>query len=174
MKQVRTVVKNIWNQDLEYNEETRSNNWIILKLDSPLNFNDDVQPACLPSPNWFPDKDFSSRCFESGWGALEFEENSSYALQWIQVPAFTHEACKQSYGNEKISDDIICAGDTKHQNDSWPGKPGGPLVCLNASRAILTGITTFGYEYNSARYYRIYSRVTQILDWIQSNLVCII
>ena len=105
---------------------------------------------------------------------LELEQNSSYALQWIQVPAFTHEACKQSYGNENISGDIICAGDTKHQNDSWPGKPGGPLVCLNESRAILTGITSFGYEYDSARHYGIYARVTQILDWIQSNLVCII
>ena len=149
-----------------------NNDWIILKLDSPLNFNDDVQPACLPSPNWFPDKDFSSRCFESGWGALEFEENSSYALQWIQVPAFTHEACKQSYGNENISDDIICAGDTKHQNDSWPGKSGGPLVCLNASRAILTGISSFGHDCSTPENLGIYFRVTKILDWVESNLVC--
>ena len=173
-KQVRTVVQNVWNQDLEYNEETKNNNWIILKLDIPLDFNDNVQPACLPSPNWFPDRDSSSRCFVSGWGELELEENSSDALQWFQVPAFTHEACTQSYGNARISEDIICAHRAKKGNNSWPGKSGGPLVCLNESRAILTGITSFGYEYDSARHYGIYARVTQILDWIQSNLVCII
>ena len=174
MKQVRIVVQNVWNQDLEYNEENRNNDWIILKLDTPLDFNDEVQPACLPFPNWSPDTDSYNRCFVSGWGALEFEVNSTNTLQWIEVPALTNEVCKQSYGNESISDDIICAGYVEGGNNSWPGNSGGPLVCLNnESSAILTGIASFGHEFASPGHYGIYAPMTQILDWIQSNLVCV-
>ena len=65
--QARTVVQNIWNQDLAYKDGNNQNNdWVILKLDSPLNFNENVQPACLPSPNWSPDTDPNARCFVSG------------------------------------------------------------------------------------------------------------
>ena len=108
MKQVRSVVQNIWNQDLEYNEETRNNNWIILKLDTPLDFNDEVQPVCLPSPNWAPNTDSFNHCFVSGWGNSELKGNSSNTLQWIDVSFLINDVCKQSY--KSISNDIICTG----------------------------------------------------------------
>ena len=143
-------------------------------MDTPLDFNDEVQPACLPSPNWSPDTDSYNRCFVSGWGALEFEGNSSDTLQWIEVPALTNEVCKQSYGSQSISDAVICAGYAEGGNKKCPGNSGGPFVCLNESSAILTGIASFGHECASPGHYGIYARVTKILDWILSNLVCII
>ena len=163
-KQVRTVVQNVWNQDLEFNAETRNNDWIILKLDTPLDFNDEVQPVCLPSPNWAPNTDSFNHCFVSGWG------NSSNTLQWIDVSFLINDACKQSY--ESISNDIICTGYAKNDNDSCFGNSGEPLVCLNDSRAILTGISSFGHDCSTPENLGIYFRVTKILDWVESNLVC--
>ena len=65
--QARTVVQNIWNDNLVYKDGNDQNNdWVILKLDFPLNFNENVQPACLPPSNWSPDTDPNARCFVSG------------------------------------------------------------------------------------------------------------
>ena len=71
---MKDVHDTILNTDLgfEFNEKTLDNDFIILKLGSPLIFNKDVRPACLPSS-----KDFlglnskEDRCFTSGWGTLE-------------------------------------------------------------------------------------------------------
>ena len=169
-KQVRTVVQNVWNQDLEFNAETRNNDWIILKLDTPLDFNDEVQPVCLPSPNWAPNIDSFNHCFVSGWGNSELERNSSNTLQWIEVLFLINDVCKQSY--ESISNDNICTGYAKNGNDSCFGNSGEPLVCLNDSRAILTGISSFGHDCSTPENLGIYFRVTKILDWVESNLVC--
>ena len=53
------------------------NDWIILKLDSPLELSDNVIPACLPSENYLPDTETEARCFTSGWGRLSYGK-----MQW--------------------------------------------------------------------------------------------
>ena len=92
------VSQNIWNQDLVYNASSFSNDWIILKLESPLDFNEDVQPACLPTPNWFPELDASSRCIVSGWGLLEYPgESQPTILQWVEIPVVTNDVCQDRF-----------------------------------------------------------------------------
>ena len=47
------------------------NDWIILKLDSNLTLNSDVQPACLPpDPCYLPLSETREQCWTSGWGTL--------------------------------------------------------------------------------------------------------
>ena len=56
----------------EYDDMTKDNDFIILKLGSPLIFNKDIQPACLPSSKDFLGLNSTmDRCFTSGWGTLE-------------------------------------------------------------------------------------------------------
>ena len=64
----------IWNQNVgfEYDDPTKDNDFVILKLGSPLQFNNDVQPACLPSSSGYLSLDSTKdRCFTSGWGQLQ-------------------------------------------------------------------------------------------------------
>ena len=50
---------------------TLENDYVILKLDNPLDFNDDVRPACLPSSSDFLDINSGEMdCWTSGWGLL--------------------------------------------------------------------------------------------------------
>ena len=57
--------------DLTYNSLTANNDWVIVKLDSPLELNEDVLPACLPdSIDYLPTTETEARCFTSGWGTL--------------------------------------------------------------------------------------------------------
>ena len=71
VKDIHHIILNT-DEGFKYNDQTKDNDFVILKLGSPLILNEDVQPACLPSS-----KDFlglnstEDRCFTSGWGTLE-------------------------------------------------------------------------------------------------------
>ena len=69
--QVRGISQVISNTDLQYNEQTSNNHWVIAKLDSPLTLGGDVQAACLPSSSsYLSVESTEARCFTSGWGTL--------------------------------------------------------------------------------------------------------
>ena len=54
-----------------YNSGTLENDFVILKLASPLELNADVQPACLPpSADYLDINSSEDRCSTSGWGTL--------------------------------------------------------------------------------------------------------
>ena len=62
----------IWNFNpgFQYDPETYDNDFVILKLASDLEFDNDTQPACLPpSTNYLDINSTEERCFTSGWGA---------------------------------------------------------------------------------------------------------
>ena len=56
--------------EYQYKPDTFENDFVILQLESALEFNDDVQPVCLPSSNDFF-VNAEKQCFISGWGALK-------------------------------------------------------------------------------------------------------
>ena len=43
----------------------------IIKLSSPLTFNSDVRPACLPSQDFYPENEGKYNAITSGWGMLK-------------------------------------------------------------------------------------------------------
>ena len=67
------------------NPVTYENDWVILKLSSPLELNVDVFPACLPSSKNYMNNLLNSmsnsedgKCFTSGWGTLLPGMNSGH------------------------------------------------------------------------------------------------
>ena len=67
----------------EYDDMTKDNDFIILKLGSPLIFNKEIQPACLPSSKDYLGSDSTEdMCFTSGWGTLEFGKLQINNLIW--------------------------------------------------------------------------------------------
>ena len=58
---------------MRFNRSTFENDFVILKLGSPLQFNVYVQPACLPtSQNFLSVDSTEDMCFTSGWGRLQY------------------------------------------------------------------------------------------------------
>ena len=53
----------------DYDKNKKDNDIAILKLKTPLTFNDNVQPACLPDANFHPDI-YGGIGVVSGWGIL--------------------------------------------------------------------------------------------------------
>ena len=74
MKDIHHTILNT-SKGFEYDDMTKDNDFIILKLGSPLIFNEDIQPACLPSSkDYLSYNSTEDRCFTSGWGTLESGE----------------------------------------------------------------------------------------------------
>ena len=77
LSQVKDIASIILNNEIGfvYEKHTHDNDFIILKLGSPLQFNENVQPACLPSSSSYLGLDSTkTMCSTSGWGKLNFSK----------------------------------------------------------------------------------------------------
>merc|ERR1712029_637464 len=118
--QVVNIAQIIWNTEsgFEYNPQTLDNDFVILKLESALTFDENVQPACLPSSSDYLDvSSAEEQCFTSGWGTL-------------------------TYGGS-ITDSMICAGfPGVGGKDACQGDSGGPFVCNDGGKAVVAGVVS--------------------------------
>jgi len=139
--QTIAVSYGIWNNNMPYTENTYNNDFVILKLQSPLIFNQNVGPTCLPSTSTYAPENLGKSCFVSGWGQLQHEGAFPDNLQWVEVPLVTNAQCFQNYnGYIGITSSMICAGYPEGGKDSCQGDSGGPLICNEGGKAVLTGL----------------------------------
>merc|ERR1711997_1080761 len=153
--QVRNIAQVMNN--IQYNPNTFENDFAILKLDSPLELNDDVKPT-------------EEECFTSGWGTLSSGGFSTDTCQFVRVPAITNAECNADYGGS-ITDSMICAGyPGEGGKDACQGDSGGPFVCNNNGKAVVAGVVSWGNGCADPDFPGVYARTTYVLDWIKANL----
>ena len=70
---------------------------------------------------------------------------------------------------------MICGGFLQNPNrGTCKGDSGGPVICNEDGKAIITGIVSFGAKEcneGSTHLPKVFARVTRALDWIKSNMV---
>jgi len=171
--QIRNIASLVWNTNsgFTYNPSTLDNDFVILKLDSPLELNADVQPACLPSSAaYLGVSSTEERCFTSGWGTLSAGGSTPETLKYVRVPAITNTACNNDYGGS-ITDSMICAGyPGVGGKDACQGDSGGPFVCNDGGKAVIAGVVSWGNGCALATHPGVYARTTYVLDWIKSQM----
>ncbi|KAM9358674.1 transmembrane protease serine 13a [Symphorus nematophorus] len=153
-----------------YNEKTNDQDIALLKLSSPVDFNDKVQPACLPSS----DQQFQqgTKCWTSGFGTTEAGSGTvSNDLMEVTVDIIGRDICnsRSVYGGA-VTKNMLCAGDLQGGKDSCQGDSGGPLVCQGESRWYLVGITSWGAGCGEKNKPGVYTKVSSLLQWIYSNM----
>ena len=90
--------KIIKNTKLPWAAEHMKNDIIIIKLKSPLKFNDNVQPACLPDVASFVKAQASKQmAVLSGWGGLKDQGETPNLLQFLPLPLFPDGKCGGMY-----------------------------------------------------------------------------
>merc|ERR1712107_948555 len=87
-------------------------------------------------------------------------------LQKVDVPVVSDEHCSDSYGQEDITDSMICAGLDQGGKDSCQGDSGGPFMCGNE----LSGVVSWGYGCAEAGYPGVYTQTSYFVDWINSHM----
>ncbi|XP_041665941.1 transmembrane protease serine 13a [Cheilinus undulatus] len=153
-----------------YNSTTNDNDIALLKLTSPVVFDDKVQPACLPASNL--DLAHRTECWTSGFGTTD--ENTggvSRDLMEVNVYIIATPVCNnRRVYRGAVTNNMICAGDLNGGRDSCQGDSGGPLMCQIGERWHLVGITSWGQGCGRVNRPGVYTRVTSMLPWIYSTM----
>uniref|UniRef100_A0A3Q0QUR5 Transmembrane serine protease 13b n=1 Tax=Amphilophus citrinellus TaxID=61819 RepID=A0A3Q0QUR5_AMPCI len=151
--------------DENYNKTTNDQDVALLKLKSPVTFNDKVQPACLPAF----DQNFAhgTQCWTSGFGTTQAGSD----LMEVTVDIIDTRVCNSRDVYEGlVTDNMICAGKLEGGKDSCQGDSGGPLVCQGKSRFYLVGITSWGAGCGGKNKPGVYTKVSRVLPWIYTSM----
>uniref|UniRef100_A0A7M5WYY6 Peptidase S1 domain-containing protein n=1 Tax=Clytia hemisphaerica TaxID=252671 RepID=A0A7M5WYY6_9CNID len=167
-RQVRQVSNVISHEN--YNSQTLANDIALIKLNSPVEYNDYVKPACVPESGDAPDP--NTEVVISGWGTTQSGGSQPDTLRETKVSVVSRSSCRQSYGQNAIDGTMLCASSAG--KDSCQGDSGGPLVERKASpsngeRFYLAGVVSWGYGCASPGYPGVYADVSALRSWIEGK-----
>ncbi|XP_015269253.1 PREDICTED: transmembrane protease serine 2 [Gekko japonicus] len=152
-----------------YDSETKNNDVALMKLQSPLKFDEAIEPVCLPNPGMIFQP--AERCWISGWGAQRQGGNTSKELYAAIVPLIESSRCNTRHVyNGHVLSTMICAGYLEGKVDSCQGDSGGPLVTEKHALWWLVGDTSWGTGCASVNKPGVYGNMTQFTDWIYRNM----
>ncbi|XP_070534296.1 low-density lipoprotein receptor-related protein 2-like isoform X2 [Ptychodera flava] len=142
--------------------------YALIKMDSPIEFNDYVRPACLPASSQLFEA--GTVCQITGWGKLDEFGPSPDVLQVADVQIIPQLACKALYPNDNITDAMICAGYLSGKADSCQGDSGGPLSCYSPTndKWFVTGVVSWGYGCARPNTPGLYAKAAHVREWIDA------
>uniref|UniRef100_A0A8C8RUN3 Peptidase S1 domain-containing protein n=1 Tax=Pelusios castaneus TaxID=367368 RepID=A0A8C8RUN3_9SAUR len=187
-EQRRTVSKLIPHPN--YNSRTRDSDIMLIKLTTPVQFNNNVYPIALARSTASP----GTICLVSGWGTTTSPIRSVPALlQCANLQIVSAGECQNAYPGS-VTDNMLCAGVAEGGVDScratsciylgqhvgWmlqqmphlcvlslQGDSGGPLVCGGT----LQGIVSWGQEQCAQpRKPGVYTKISNYVNWIQATI----
>ncbi|XP_067394678.1 urokinase-type plasminogen activator isoform X2 [Emydura macquarii macquarii] len=131
---------------------------------------DYVKTICLPPENLVM-RD-NSQCEVSGYGKEDnLDIYYSQILKSANVNVISQSLCRDEYYDQnKVNDNMICAGDVQWKTDACKGDSGGPLVCEHNGRMSLYGIVSWGEGCAKENRPGVYTRVTRYLSWIDYHM----
>merc|ERR1711915_546239 len=148
----------------DYNSRTYNNDIAILKLSQDAVFNDNVIPACLPTN---PNNMYVGQSAKvSGWGHTGARSSNVLKETDVTIVDKSDATCTP-YGNP-IPNSKMCA--YKANTDSCQGDSGGPLALQENGKYTVVGVTSYGRGCARPGLAGVYARVTNYLDWINSNI----
>uniref|UniRef100_A0A8C8RUS6 Peptidase S1 domain-containing protein n=1 Tax=Pelusios castaneus TaxID=367368 RepID=A0A8C8RUS6_9SAUR len=160
-EQRRTVSKLIPHPN--YNSRTRDSDIMLIKLTTPVQFNNNVYPIALARSTASP----GTICLVSGWGTTTSPIRSVPALlQCANLQIVSAGECQNAYPGS-VTDNMLCAGVAEGGVDSCQGDSGGPLVCGGT----LQGIVSWGQEQCAQpRKPGVYTKISNYVNWIQATI----
>ncbi|KAK8405229.1 hypothetical protein O3P69_001653 [Scylla paramamosain] len=143
-----------------WNSFLLTNDLALVRLPSPVTFNDNIQAVKLPSS----DVSVGDLVTPTGWGRpSDSASGISDVLRQVTVPVISNEDCNAVYGI--VGSGVVCI-DGAGGHSTCNGDSGGPLN--KGGRTY--GITSFGSAAGCEKGYpAAFTRVYHYLDWIQEK-----
>jgi len=144
------------------------NDIALIKLASPVAYNDYVQPIAIDDmPEMF---NKHSHCVITGWGLSIQGQYLKPApiLQEATTRIISNSQCKNYWGAEAIYGGQVCL--LTQVNSACMGDSGGPLACRNGDGPwTLVGATSWGMGTCETYMPSVYTRVSYFRDWIRNT-----
>ena len=142
----------------------------LLKMVSPIDFNLNIIPICLPRPH---ESFVGETGYATGWGRT-IEGEYPETLREVQLPIISNKQCESMFRtsgkSQRIPNICICAGTTTGGKDTCKGDSGGPLVVKsNGGRYTLAGITSWGDGCGRPNRPGLYTNVSKFTSFIIRN-----
>ncbi|KAM9467945.1 ovochymase-1 isoform 1-T1 [Clarias gariepinus] len=155
------VAKIITHED--YNSITKQHDIALLRLHTPLVFDECVRPV---SP-WSGDLPSLKRCTITGWGSTTQGGPHANRLQEANITILKFDTCVRFYGGI-IRPSMVCAGEMAGGLDACQGDSGGPLSCFTGTQYEVAGIVSWGVGCGHAQKPGVYTKVAFYIQWINS------
>lgn len=152
----------------EYDPVTKDNDIAIVHLPRSLVFDAKTAPISLPSES-SPELSSGHELVVTGYGRTAYRGRSAKQLQFAFVDYIDKSTCRTStaYSDNRISDNMLCAGFVEGGADACQGDSGGPLI--DRDKNILIGVVSWGDGCGFANKPGVYTDVTKYIDWINEN-----
>ncbi|XP_063961428.1 chymotrypsinogen B-like [Lytechinus pictus] len=148
------------------------NDIALLKLVTPLNFTNEVQPVCLPSADESVPKPEEYVTF-TGWGSFtERNARQPDLLQEGRMPVIPNYFCHRLAPLDvTFEPTMFCTMYHTGYQGVCTGDSGGPIVQEINGRWTLVGISSWVRECGASYVPNGFTRVSSFIDWIRDNMV---
>lgn len=152
-----------------YDSEKITNDIALMKLSSPLVYNNYIRPVCLATNNSVFNN--GTTCWATGWGRLSGDAPlvAHDVLQEVSIPIIGNNLCGCIYrdiNSNNITSNMICAG--VQGRGICQGDSGGPVQCKQGNQWIQAGISSFGIPC-ALGIPEVFARVSFFASWISSH-----
>ncbi|XP_059783096.1 vitamin K-dependent protein C isoform X3 [Balaenoptera ricei] len=155
-----------------YTKSTSDNDIALLHLAQPATLSQTIVPICLPDSG-LSERELTQVGQETvvtGWGyRSEAKRNRTFVLNFVKVPLVPHNVCVLAMQN-KISENMLCAGILGDPRDACEGDSGGPMVVSFRGTWFLVGLVSWGEGCGRLNNYGVYTKVSRYLDWIHGYI----
>ena len=155
-----------------YTKSTSDDDIALLRLAKPATLSQTIVPICLPDSGLSERKltQVGQETVVTGWGYRdETKRNRTFVLSFIKVPVVPYNACVHAMEN-KISENMLCAGLLGDPRDACEGDSGGPMVTFFRGTWFLVGLVSWGEGCGRLYNYGVYTKVSRYLDWIYGHI----
>ncbi|XP_076582109.1 chymotrypsin-like elastase family member 3B [Chaetodon auriga] len=165
-EQIRNVEKTVVHPNFIGYCPSCGNDIAMIKLASPADLNDKVQPSCVPQSGEIPPH--NDPCYITGWGRIYTNGPAAPKLQQALLPVVGHDTCsRRDWWGSSVKTTMVCAGGDIRSGCS--GDSGGPLNCKGAGgKWYVQGVTSFvsGLGCNTIKKPTVFTRTSSFTDWI--------
>jgi len=155
-----------------YNPRTMNNDIAMFKLAQPVQFNQYVKPACLPSGS----APVGTKCYITGWGKTRHPGSMTSVLQQGALTVVDSRTC-ESHNRRggipiAVTSAMVCAGSGGSSRTSGcHGDSGGPFVCKVGGKWELHGAVSYGSgTCESTKSYTVFARISHFRSWVEQNM----
>lgn len=148
------------------------NDIALVKLKERIPLNPTAGIEAIPMPktadlSWPPHEEM---CSIAGWGCTSVDGTIVKVARHTSLRVITPQLCREYYrSNINLTEKIeFCAGSYFNGVGVCPGDSGSALVCKQADKFILAGVTSATHGQHPESYPGLFTRVTAFLPWIES------